>query len=90
MGGEGHMLDMIKKLELNRTQRKDIGGGRFRSHKRPRITEEYLRNMESVETEKPEEISPRKRRQYQIVAVVSLIIVAAALLFFSIQLFSHR
>jgi len=90
MGGEGHMLDMIKKLELNRTQRKEVGGGRFRSYKRPRITEEYLRNIESVETEKPEEISPRKRRQYQIVAIVSLIIVVAALLFFFIQLFSHR
>jgi len=60
MGGEGHMLDMIKKLELNRTQRKEVGGGRFRSHKRPRITEEYLRNMESVEIEKAEEISSQK------------------------------
>lgn len=90
MGGEGHMLDMIKKLELNRTQRKEVGGGRFRSHKRPRITEEYLRNMESVEIEKPEEISSQKKRQYQIIAIVSLIIVVAALLFFFIQLFSHR
>lgn len=35
MGGEGHMLDMIKKIELNRTQRKDARGERFKSSNKP-------------------------------------------------------
>ena len=88
MGGEGHMLDMIKKLELNRTQRKDAGAGKFKAYKKPRITEEYLQNIENFQIEKPEEISPKKKRIYQLIAIVGLIVVVIGIILILILIFS--
>ena len=88
MGSEGHMLDMIKKLELNRTQRKDAGTGRLKSYKKQRLTEEYLQNIKNFEIEKPEEILPRKKRLYQLIAIVGLIVVVIGIILILILILS--
>ena len=90
MGGEGHMLDMIKKLELNRAQRKDAVAGRFKSFNKPAMTEKYLRDIENFEIEKPKELSHRQKRIYQVLAITSLAIIIGFAVFLLLILFLRQ
>lgn len=87
MGGEGHMLDMIKKMEMNRSQRKDAVSGRFKSHNKLHITDEYLQNIENFEIEKPKELFHGQKRFYQVLAIVSLAIIIGFAVFLLILFF---
>lgn len=88
MGGEGHMLDMIKKMELNRTQRKDARGERFKSSSKPQITEEYIQNIENFKIELPDELSPKQKRKYKILAVLALIFIIGVGSYLIVAIFS--
>ena len=81
MGGEGHMLDMIKKLELNRTQRKEMRAGRFNASNKPRFTEEYLQNIENFDIERPRELSPAQKRKYSVLVILSLVFIIGVVTF---------
>ncbi len=88
MGGEGHMLDMIKKIELNRTQRKDARGEKFKSSNKPQITEEYIRSIENFKIELPEELSPQQKRKYKTLAVLALIFIIGVGSYLIVTIFS--
>lgn len=77
MGGEGHMLDMIKRLELNRQQRENARNKSKNSRKPPILTDS-LQNIESFDISQKEELTPQQKKKYQFIAILALIILVIA------------
>lgn len=77
MGGEGHMLDMIKRLELNRQQRENARN-KSKNSRKPSISADSLQNIESFDISQKEELTPQQRKKYQFIAILALIILVIA------------
>ncbi len=79
MGGEGHMLDMIKRMELNRQQRKD-SGKRFSKHRKPSISTETLKNIEEIDyPPKEKKLTAKQKKMYQVLAIATFIFIVVVL-----------
>lgn len=78
MGGEGHMMDMIQKMKLNRQQRRDTRNA-FSKENKPPLNKEFFENIEAYEIEKPKKLSKKEKRKYQLIAIVGIIALVALL-----------
>lgn len=74
MGGEGHMLDMIKRMELNRQQKQNVKKS-FGEKKKPPISTESFDEASYDYTPKEKKLSPKQKKIYRIVAIISLILI---------------
>ena len=88
MGGEGHMLDMIKKVELNRRQKEYARSRSFKQYQRPSLTQDYLNNIEHFKIEEPTELSPKLKRRYQIIIMLGVIFVVGVVIFLLVKIIS--
>lgn len=84
MGGEGHMLDMIKKMELNRRQRINARNS-FDKKNKPAISTENLKHIPNVKyPPKEKELTPKQKKIYQVIAITVFIVILVALLLMGI------
>lgn len=86
MGGEGHMLDMIQKMKLNREQRKKFRGSSFKEYKKPILSTDSLKNIHNYkELPKTGELSPQQIKRYRfwgiVLLVVAITIIGSLILF---------
>ncbi len=80
MGGEGHMLDMIKKMKMNREQLKNTREN-YSHVRKPRISIEDYKEID--ELGKVNKLSPIQKKRYQTWAIllfVFLLVVFGVLL----------
>lgn len=78
MGGEGHMLDMIKRMELNRQQLKNARNSFYKGAKKPPISIKSSKDGQNFNyLQKGEKLTSKQKQTYRIIAVIFLVCIVA-------------